>query len=44
MHPAHFASIGEEKGSVVVDATATSLTSRFFDVNGDVLDEFTINR
>ncbi len=43
-HPAHFVSIAEEKGSVVVDATATSLTSRFIDVNGDVMDSFTINR
>ena len=33
-----------EKGSVVLDATATSLRARFVDVNGDVLDEFTINR
>ena len=49
-HPAHLplGSDGQnglpEKGSVVVDATATSLTSRFIDVNGDVVDEFTINR
>lgn len=33
-----------EKGSVVLDATATSLRARFIDVNGTVLDEFTINR
>ena len=44
MHPAHFQSIAETIGSVVIDATKKSLTSRFIDVNGDVLDEFTINR
>ena len=42
-HPAHFFSIAV-KGSVVVDATTTSLTSRFIDANGDVVDSFTINR
>jgi hypothetical protein len=31
-------------GSVVLDAGANSLTSRFLDVNGNVLDEFTIER
>ncbi len=44
MHPAHYESIAETIGSVVVDATRKSLRSRFIDVNGDVLDEFTINR
>ena len=44
MHPAHYVSIAETIGSVVVDATKKSLTSRFIDANGDVLDEFTINR
>lgn len=43
LHPAHYFSLAE-KGSVVLDATATSLRSRFIDVNGNVLDEFTINR
>jgi hypothetical protein len=43
LHPAHYFSIAE-KGSVVLDATKTSLTSRFIDVNGEVVDEFTINR
>jgi hypothetical protein len=43
LHPAHYFSVAI-KGSVVVDATATSLRSRFVDVNGDVIDEFTINR
>jgi hypothetical protein len=42
-HPAHFFSLAE-KGSVVIDATATELRSRFVDVNGDVLDQFTITR
>ena len=32
------------KGSVVIDADRDSLRARFVDVNGDVLDEFTINR
>jgi acid phosphatase type 7 len=31
-------------GSVVVDATDTSLRARMIDVNGAVLDEFTITR
>jgi hypothetical protein len=31
-------------GSVVLDASATRLTSRFIDINGNVLDEFTIER
>jgi acid phosphatase type 7 len=31
-------------GSVVIDATADSLTANFVDVNGDVLDAFTITR
>lgn len=43
LHPAHYFSIAE-KGSVVVDATRRTLTSRFIDVNGDVVDEFTIKR
>jgi hypothetical protein len=42
-HPAHYFSIAE-KGSVVLDATRRRLTSRFIDVNGDVVDEFTIER
>ena len=42
-HPAHYFSLAE-KGSVVVDATKSTLTSRFIDVNGDVLDHFTITR
>ena len=32
------------KGSVVIDADKKSLRARFVDVNGDVLDEFTIQR
>ncbi len=32
------------KGSVVVDADRDALRARFVDINGDVLDEFTINR
>jgi predicted Zn-dependent protease len=32
------------KGSVVLDATATTLTSRFVDEHGVVLDHFTITR
>jgi len=50
LHPAHIplGLVNQRglpvKGSVVVDATRTSLTSRFIDVNGVVLDEFTINR
>ena len=32
------------KGSVVIDADDDSLRARFVDVNGDVLDEFTIHR
>lgn len=32
------------KGSVVLDASATSLTAKFVDVNGAVLDHFTITR
>jgi len=42
-HPAHYLSL-PEKGSVVLDATATSLTSRFIDVDGAVVDSFTITR
>ncbi len=42
-HPAHHFSIAV-KGSVVVDAGRRQLTSRFIDVNGEVLDEFTIKR
>ena len=42
-HPAHFVSM-PEKGSVVLDATASDLTSRFIDVDGEVLDSFTITR
>lgn len=42
-HPAHYYSVAA-LGSVVVDATATSLRSRFVDMNGNVLDEFTIER
>lgn len=32
------------KGSVVIDADRDSLRARFVDINGDVLDEFSINR
>ena len=32
------------KGSVVLDATASTLTSRFVDEHGKVLDYFTITR
>lgn len=32
------------KGSVVIDANRNSLRARFVDVNGNVLDQFTINR
>ena len=32
------------KGSVVIDADRDSLRARFVDVNGEVLDEFSINR
>jgi hypothetical protein len=31
-------------GSVIVDATDTLLTASFIDVNGEVLDQFTISR
>ena len=48
LHPAHIPLGGRRgipvKGSVVVDATETTFRSRFIDVNGEVLDEFTINR
>lgn len=42
-HPAHYYS-ASVMGSVVVDATATSLRSRFVDRDGAVRDEFTIKR
>ena len=42
-HPAHFLSV-PIKGSVVVDASRKELRSRFIDVNGLVLDQFTIKR
>jgi hypothetical protein len=42
-HPAHYVGLAI-KGSVVVDATKHTLTSRFIDVNGDVQDHFTISR
>ncbi|WP_165787019.1 purple acid phosphatase family protein [Pseudohalioglobus lutimaris] len=42
-HPAHFFG-GLVIGSVVVDAAESSLTARFIDDNGEVLDSFTINR
>lgn len=42
-HPAHFVSF-PTKGSVVLDATKRTLTSRFIDEHGDVLDAFTIER
>ncbi|MFT7176402.1 MAG: hypothetical protein ACJAUG_002408, partial [Halioglobus sp.] len=32
------------RGSVVVDATADTLTSRFVDEHGEVLDHFVISR
>ena len=54
MHPAHrtFNETAEDyrphgiarKGSVVVDANRSSLTSRFIDEQGQVLDHFTITR
>ena len=43
LHPAHFFSIAV-KGSVVVDAGRRTLTSRFIDVDGFVVDEFTITK
>jgi 3',5'-cyclic AMP phosphodiesterase CpdA len=42
-HPAHFYS-NLVIGSVVVDAAESSLTARFIDDSGTVLDSFTINR
>lgn len=42
-HPAHFLSL-PIKGSVVVDASEHSLTSRFIGVDGNVLDYFAITR
>lgn len=54
MHPAHrtFTDATAEvrpnglavRGSVVLDATRTTLTSRFIDEHGEVLDYFTITR
>jgi Calcineurin-like phosphoesterase len=54
MHPAHRTFDGTtpgtrpnglaRKGSVVLDATRTTLTSRFVDEHGEVLDYFTITR
>ena len=43
LHPAHYFSLAD-KGSVVVDASEDELTSRFINVNGEVLDHFTITR
>jgi len=54
-HPAHKTFSGSDiegarpngiarRGSVVVDATATTLTSRFVDEHGEVLDHFVITR
>lgn len=42
-HPAHFFSV-PMKGSVVLDAGSATLTSRFIDEHGNVVDEFTIRR
>lgn len=42
-HAAHYIGLAV-LGSVLVDASASELTARFIDVNGDVLDYLTINR
>ncbi|MHC3994793.1 metallophosphoesterase [Thiomicrolovo sp. ZZH C-3] len=42
-HPAHFFTAAA-LGSVVVDANKTALNARFIDVNGSVLDHFTLTR
>ena len=54
MHPAHrtFEKLDEDYrkngiarlGSVVIDITTTSFTSRFVDYNGEVLDTFVIKK
>lgn len=43
VHPANFSSL-EKLGSVVLDASATTLEARFIDDTGAVLDWFTITR
>ena len=43
-HPANFYSTGSDIGSVVVDMDASTLTARFIDEHGDVLDHFIIRR
>ena len=43
-HPAHFYSTNERLGSVVVDAGASSLVTRFIDVDGDEFDYYEIAR
>lgn len=42
-HPAHYFSV-PLKGSVVLDASKKTLTSRFIDESGNVVDSFTIRR
>lgn len=42
-HPAHFSSLNV-RGSVILDATANSLTARFIDESGAELDSFTMSR
>lgn len=43
-HPAHFYSTGEDLGSVVVDVDHSTLTARFINDAGEVLDHFVITR
>ena len=43
-HPAHFYSSNERLGSVVVDAGANSLVTRFIDVDGNEFDYYEIAR
>ena len=43
-HPAHFYSTNERLGSVVVDAGASSLVTRFIDVDGNEFDYYEIAR
>ncbi len=43
-HPAHFFSTGADLGSVVVDVDTTTLTARFINDKGEVLDHFIITR
>ena len=54
LHPAHITQPADTVtpkrrgmnvlGSVVVDASASQLVANFIDINGEVLDRFTINR